>query len=345
MKKLKKLLSRVKWYFKIKKMLTMKKNREGKILLLATPTHGNLGDQAIVYAEMKMLKKIYPQKDIIEIPNGCYIGYGEYIRRFISEDDIVVIDGGGNLGTLWPNEDDKITDIINRFCSNKIIVFPQTCYYDGSEEAAKRIEKNRQIYGQAKDLTVMLRDWSSFELFGKLFPKVKIVYIPDIVLSLKPDILGERNGVAICFREDREKTVNPKDAEYIKEILGGYTFKEFSTVINGTVTDENRKEKLYEKWNELAGAKLIICDRLHAMIFALITKTPCIAIDNKSHKVSGTYDWIKDAPYIFFAKDICEIPEIVSGLDLDAEYSNDFKYPYEMLYDAIGGDCKNGKTE
>ena len=35
------------------------------------------------------------------------------------------------------------------------------------------------------------------------------------------------------------------------------------------------------------------------MIFALITKTPCIAFDNSNKKISSTYNtWLKKVPYI-----------------------------------------------
>ena len=37
------------------------------------------------------------------------------------------------------------------------------------------------------------------------------------------------------------------------------------------------------------GADIVITDRLHSMVFALLAGCKCIAIDNTTHKVSGVY--------------------------------------------------------
>ena len=44
----------------------------------------------------------------------------------------------------------------------------------------------------------------------------------------------------------------------------------------------------------------LITDRIHGMLFAAVTGTPCIALDNVSKKVSGAYEWIQYLDYIQF---------------------------------------------
>lgn len=40
------------------------------------------------------------------------------------------------------------------------------------------------------------------------------------------------------------------------------------------------------------------------MIFCVITGTPCVAIYNSNHKISGVYDtWLKECDYITFLND------------------------------------------
>ena len=46
---------------------------------------------------------------------------------------------------------------------------------------------------------------------------------------------------------------------------------------------------------------LVITDRLHAVIFCIITNTPCIAFDNATHKVSGVCDFLGKQPGLYFA--------------------------------------------
>lgn len=53
--------------------------------------------------------------------------------------------------------------------------------------------------------------------------------------------------------------------------------------------------------NDYRSAKIVITDRLHGMIFAAITGTPCIVLPNANHKISATYNtWLKQSNYIIF---------------------------------------------
>src|SRR5699024_1734022 len=70
------------------------------------------------------------------------------------------------------------------------------------------------------------------------------------------------------------------------------------TVIDANFEGEIRKKYLERKFKEFSTSKLVVTDRLHGMIFSLITGTPCIAFDNISKKVSGVYEWFKDTGYI-----------------------------------------------
>jgi len=329
---IKKRLSRIKWFFIIWRKFSVRKQNDRVVVLLSTPVHGNLGDHAIVYAEKKILKDYFKTSPIVEIPNNCYLAFPDIVRLFVRDSDIIIIDGGGNLGTLWKHEDDKITSIIENYSKNKIIIFPQTCYYESCDNDRERIEKNRKTYENAHDLTVMLRDDASYKLFNKLFPNTKSLFVPDIVLSLRPKVSKNvRKGVLLCFRQDCEKTVDIDCKNNILKQLDFSEVRDFSTVVPYGVDEKKRIAELQAKWDELAGAELLICDRLHAMIFALITKTPCIALDNVSKKVSGTYEWIKDVPYVYMAKSLDEIPKIMAEIDIKNEYNNNFKYPYELL--------------
>lgn len=286
--------------------LFMNKRNE-KIFLIATPVHGNLGDQAIVMAEYKFLKEYYPNKKIIEVRNTDYQRFSNIIIRKIKNDDWIVIDGGGNLGTLWPDEDDKIGQILQQCCKNKIIIFPQTCFYELDNDGLYRLEKNRAIYNNCENLIVMLRDKNSFDFFSENFGKTKAIFTPDIVLSLHLDNgLAERKGVLLCLRKDKEKVGDKVDIEEIKRFLikKNIEFSFVDTVINKTVTSNNREKEVNQKWNEFKSSKIVITDRLHGMIFSAITGTPCIAIDNYSKKVSGVYyKWLSHLPYLKMIED------------------------------------------
>lgn len=313
---------------------SLKDLKNGRIILLATPEHGNLGDHAIVYSETKFLKENFTDKKLIEIPNGVYLEFTDSVRRCISKKDTIIIDGGGNLGTLWSDADDKIADIVKRFKKNNIVVFPQTCYYDDTTVAKDRLKRNQKIYSKASNLTIMLRDRVSYDFAHKNFSETNLLFVPDIVLSFSPEIeKKDRSGVLLCFRSDLEKVIDDKVVGIIKSALQDLnkSYREISTVIPKRVNLKIREYELYKKWEEFASAELVITDRLHAMIFAAITKTPCIAVNNKSRKVSGTYNWIKELPYICCLDDENLISEnIEKHMNYnDCEFS--FEYPIENI--------------
>ena len=338
MKVLKKILKKIKGFyifFKYKiKFIKYLIEKKPYIFIIATPTHGNLGDQAIVFSEYFILEKLFPERKIFEIPNNCYLKCPKLCKKHIRRSDYIVIDGGGNLGTLWENEDGKISNIISDFKDNKIVIFPQTCFYSNNESSIERLEKNRVIYESAKDLSVMLRDKKSFDFFCKVFPNTKAFYVPDIVLFYKPQLKKtERKNVLLCFRTDREKNISDQAIFNIETHLkdNRIDFRYTSTLVNKKVTEKTRRKELFKKWEEFSRAELIITDRLHAMIFSAITNTPCLAVDNISKKVGGVYEWIKDLSYIKYLSDYGEICENIKPILNKKNNKYDFEYPINMI--------------
>lgn len=295
---------------------TKKLKKFGKTaFIMATPCHGNLGDHAIVYAEYEILKRFGYSENIVEITNNEYKSYKEIIKRYISKNDVIIIDGGGNLGTLWAWEDDKISEIIDSYKNNRIIVFPQTCYYDDSAEAKERLNKNKKIYEEAKNLVITLRDRASYEFCRNNFPGVELKFLPDIVLSLKKDGLNnQEDKCLICFREDLERVITAEESNCIYSKLKDMdiAYEKITTIYGTAVSAADREKRLKEIWVKISQSRLVITDRLHAMIFAAITGTPCLALDNKSKKVSGVYEWIENLDYVKVCDSKDEITNLIS---------------------------------
>ena len=89
--------------------------------MIATPSHGNLGDQAIVYAQRRFLADALPDFAVFEIQRYQYELTREKIQEMVRPSDVVVVDGGGSVGTLWPEENDKINDIVRRFADRTVL--------------------------------------------------------------------------------------------------------------------------------------------------------------------------------------------------------------------------------
>ena len=89
-----------------------------------------------------------------------------------------------------------------------------------------------------------------------------------------------------------------------------------------------RDELLENKFNQLKEHKLVITDRLHGMIFAAITETPCIAFGNFNHKISESYKWLKNLKYIQYCDDIDDLENQLAKIEKlvpeDIKYNNMF---------------------
>ena len=277
-----------------------------RCIFIATPTHRNLGDHAIVYAQYRFLKDLIGNIVFFEFSRAEYEKNAGVLGYIIDKNDLIVIDGGGNIGTLWIEEENKMRDIMTRFSRNRIIMFPQTAYFEESEYGHEEFRKTVDIYNNHNNLLIMARDKKTYELLSKSLNRVQVIFIPDIVLYISDaeDVSGskKREGILLCLREDSEGVYRENDKEKLQEYLkeNNYSFHYTSTMAERSVFSNERETFLRRKWADFSACKLIITDRLHGMIFAAITGTPCLALDNISGKVNGGYEWIKELKYIHF---------------------------------------------
>lgn len=290
------------------------KDEKKRLIILGTPSFGNLGDHAITEAEMMFLNDNFKKNEIIEISFLEYTYAKQSIQKLIKKNDLIFIHGGGFLGTLWFSAEKMVREIITTFNNNQIIIFPQSIYFD--EDKKSEIGNTYKVFNSHPNITILTRDRRSFNFAIEHYPKNnKIEFVPDIVTYLNETNLdNEREGVLFCLRTDKEKINNPKIQEiYMKLEEKGINCEITDTVVDDNFEGEIRKMYLNSKFEQFSKAELIVTDRLHGMIFSLITGTPCIAFDNVSKKVSGVYEWIKNIGYI-----ICITPEndyLISDID------------------------------
>ena len=177
----------------------------------------------------------------------------------------------------------------------------------------------------------MAREEKTFDFMKKEFNKCKIYLTPDIVFSMKMKMNLERKNVLILFREDKEKTMNANEQELIKEIIikkyGDYTLSDMH--LGEDVTDmygKKRDDIVKAKFEQFNKSKLVVTDRLHGMIFATITETPCVVIGSYTHKIIESYKWIKNLEYIKFCDNIENIEKDIQSVmeTKNVKYDNAF---------------------
>lgn len=321
------------------KFRTAELNIEGnsstkKIFLFLVPNYGNLGDHAITVATIKFLNDCFPEYDLVCIDLNETYTCMKFVESKITPSDLVVLQGGGNLGNLYQYIEDYRRFILEHLKNNPIISMPVTCTFTESPEGRKQLEKSKKIYQSHPNFTIIAREEKSFSNIKRYFPKCRTLLSPDIVFYLfdksRMDIY-QRNRIMLCLRSDAEMVTDNRD-EIINSFISNY-YESFvyDTVIDRHISDEIRESEVESTIREFLSSKVVITDRMHAMVLSAITETPCVVMKSMDHKIVGTYEWIKELPYIRLI-DSFDVEDINRAMnEVEEAHSKEFHINYNFL--------------
>lgn len=311
---------------KVKKVIN--ENREQRVknvYLIGTPEFGNLGDHMISEVELEFLKTVYSDDNIYEISMDEYWKTKDKLKSRISENDLLVFHGGGNVGNLWPKSEYIRRDAFSIWKRQKKIVMPQSIYFTQDQEGKKELGETQKAY-KAPNLLLCCRDQVSYRFAQKEIP-CEGMYVPDIVLFHKPlpRVPKERKGVLLCFRNDKEMVLTKQQkADIVQMVRKKYSRVEEIDTVGEKMNRDTRPEGLRRFFDKLCSAEIVITDRLHGMIFCALEGIPCIALDNSYQKVLGAYNWLEPLEYIQYISDVEELSKW-----LNYPWKNNYRYPYE----------------
>ena len=287
--------------------------RDAGTVLFNSPRHGNLGDHAIALAELEFCTS--QNIRMFDFP---------WLSRFLvplalltPRNKQILINGGGYLGSLWKREEKRTRRIIKAFRNHDVLIYPQTVYFDLTTEKEREFcQQSRKCYSGHPSMTLFVREKNSFDFIRKEMPAVSVKMVPDMAMLLEGQKAHIREGVLLCLRNDKEKTMKDEEKGRLLEWLRSRCrhIKITDTVMDEGVSPRERETAVRKKMMEFSGSELVITDRLHGMIFAAVTETPCIVLNSRSYKVKGCYEWFRDLDYIRFAETVEEIPVIMDDL-------------------------------
>lgn len=289
------------------------------VFVIGTINHGNLGDHAINLSVMEFLRNNKKNVNIVQISLGMFLNNYNRLSKHIKNTDIY-IPGGGSMGIEWFEFEQMIRIVIEKFPENKIVIFPQTIFYGETAHGSLEFEKSKEIYTKHNNLTICAREETSYEIMKKAYPKNNIILVPDIVIYMKPKLEEKmRDQILLCLREDVEGILTKADKEYISEIADiyikeGLNIVSTDTVMKRNISNHEREYFVNLKLSEFSKSKVVITDRLHGMIFAAITKTPCVVLSNYNYKIKGVYKWLEHLEYIKFLDTIDNLDMVVRDL-------------------------------
>lgn len=277
------------------------------VFVMFAANYDNLGDIAITRAQIEFLKNcLSDDYEILPLPVEKTFHIYKSMKKTVNKDTIITLIGGGNSGTLYEFIEWPRRFVLKQFKKCRIISFPQSVYY--GESNRDRVYKNEfvNICKKCTNLTLIAREQQSYDRYKEMFgDNVKILLTPDIAFSLNETGGASRKGTSLIFRRDIEKAIDREMEERLKNYCES---KGYQVTYDDTCDVHISGNGFYELQgfiSKIKNKELVITDRLHGMILAYITGTPCIALDNNNHKIKSTYDtWLHGCgKMIFLGKD------------------------------------------
>lgn len=309
----------------LRKKINIDYNKKNCFIMLACD-YGNLGDIAITAAQKKFLQTTLKDYNIIEVPISKIFPFAISIRKSLKKCDIITIIGGGNSGDRYLDFEEKRRFISSFFSYRcKIISFPQTVEWSNTSKGKKEEKISKKIY-EKSNIVFVAREENSYSYYKNNYRNSSYL-TPDIVLSL--DLTNKNikrdSNLLLCLRNDSEiyrKKEVEKFINFIKENYKNIIYKD-TKLDDNLVNLDNKEKHLKNILNSFSKSNIIITNRLHGMIFAVITGSKCISIDNSNHKIRNTYyTWLSNYKNIYFIDDLSDIDYKKIKEFIDSKYEN-----------------------
>jgi pyruvyl transferase EpsO len=290
-----------------------------RIAYLDYPMYGNIGDLLIMIGNLAFFRK---NRFMISSSMTAF----EVNRRPIPADDVIILQGGGNFGDLYPLHQDFRESIIRRHKENRILVFPQTLFFRSDE----KYRKTCGTLSGHPDLHIFCRDSNSHELARRMTKNVYMM--PDTAHYLwgeswisteYPESDAMTYGKLALLRTDQErKPVSSPDIEADKimdwpSLVGKHEAKialmkkVWKTsrrlglecrLVDGIKLGfwQNYARRLIEDAvKEFRRARMIVTDRLHGHILACLMSKKHELLDNSYGKLFKYHDaWTAESPLV-----------------------------------------------
>jgi pyruvyl transferase EpsI len=266
--------------------------------LIATPRHGNLGDQAIALGELKYFQdQGVPLCEFSEMQLHYLLYYLRPLFRWLLPQDAkLYLHGGGCLGDLYPLTENMRRDLLRTFPHHKICILPQSFYVDSDASG----HAMAALYDACDDVTIHLRDETSYALAQAYFTRCKLQLTIDAATYLQgrfPIGASSKPPVDLLCLKRRDKESYYDSALFdavICELEKTWRVERSDTVLQPEprlLGKRRRAGVVRRKLQDCARARVVVTDRFHGMVFAVLAGTPCVVLRSLDHKIVAGARW------------------------------------------------------
>lgn len=270
---------------------------QDEVAVLGLPAHRNLGDSLIAAGTRAYLRELD-----VRVRYVCsHSTYDEAVLARLPATMPVLFLGGGNLGDLYPTEEEFRHQVITSAPHRRFILLPQTIHFADPAN----IDRSAVAYAEASNLTILVRDTASQTIAEEGFGSAEVVWSPDHALGWTPRLSrGRADELVVIARVDDES----READRLPDLpdwsftranqavwwvtraalrgirtRGRYGRSAVPVVVARSLTNIRAAEAIASR------ARALATNRLHAHVLALLSGVPHAVTDNTYGKVSSIF--------------------------------------------------------
>lgn len=237
---------------------------------------------------------------LVQFPCVCMKCDLHNLSTLIRPGDVLFMHGGGNFGDAFSSCNNLLRQrLVRSFPRTESIILPQTMV---PWRTRKSSLESVEVFKRHGSITLVARDLVSKTAMRALYPpNVSVQLSPDMAFWIPPPTELSKQSYDIVWlgRSDKEKRgsnpVNESDV-YVVDWFGPDAKHPDPA---GSYL-EKAKYAVTRAFNILSKGKVVVTDRLHGHILALILGRPHVILDNSYGKLRHFYaTWSKVSPYTF----------------------------------------------
>lgn len=152
--------------------------KQSEIIYADYPLYGNVGDLFIMKGTEAFFKEHGIRVRKRWNPDNFPVG------RKLDPHLIIVCQGGGNFGDLYPYYQGFREKIVQTYPNHKIVILPQSIYFQNKDN----LKRTEEIFSKHANLHIMTREKASYATAQAYFSKNHIQLLPDMAHQLFPVI-------------------------------------------------------------------------------------------------------------------------------------------------------------
>lgn len=303
-----------------------------KVVLLDYPNCSNVGDSLIWLGQVAYLQRhgLIPEYvcDTVNYNRAC-------VEKVVNDGGAILLQGGGNFGTLWPHIHAFRLKVLEHFPGVPIIQLPQSLHFAKEDD----FRVTREAIRHHGNFRLFVRDRKSLGVAESSL-ECGATLCPDSAFFIGPLRAPSApiHDIFVLSRTDHEKgdvlnadvlnaIGNPVVEDWLAESGREKIIRKISAYVEKPAG--NTKELngiLFRLWNALAQARLrrgtlqlakgrrVITDRLHTHILCVLLGKPHLIIDNNYGKVALFHEeWTSHLDGVEIARDGGAVSQFVTA--------------------------------